>query len=177
MASLLEVSPSPALTLSTPEEYARPSPAVVAASWTLSPETSIPLAVLIDMTPAVRSSPAPARLDASSSLPLEKLMPELVARSTATSSAETAIPSPPTTSMVFPVLVIPAPAVIWPAPENCANTRSSVPTTSDPASLVHTKPLPSSVPASMKVKTPAAPLGPPTRRSSTRVGAPESAIS
>jgi hypothetical protein len=61
------------------------------------------------------------------------------------------------TLKVFPVFVIPVPAIILPAPENCVNTNASVPTISALVSLVHTQPESLfTVPFSMKINAPAA---------------------
>ena len=65
------------------------------------------------------------------------------------------IPSPPTTSNVLPDLVNPSPAVIWPAPENCANVSDVVPTVIL-SLVVNTNPESEfTVPSSIKVNAPA----------------------
>ena len=58
----------------------------------------------------------------------------------------------------LPLLLIAAPAVIWPAPENCEKVSEAVATTSDPALFVHTHPDSALVvPCSTKQKAPATP--------------------
>ena len=58
------------------------------------------------------------------------------------------------TLIVSPVLAIPSPAVIWPAPLNCVNTNAVVPTLIVPL-FVKTNPLsPLVVPSSIKVNEP-----------------------
>ena len=60
----------------------------------------------------------------------------------------------PTTSIVLPVFVKPAPAEIWPAPENCSKVILVVPSVGVPF-VVRTKPLSAfAVPSSTKVNAP-----------------------
>ena len=71
---------------------------------------------------------------------------------TCTLSALTVMPAPAPTSSVLPVLVRPAPEVIWPAPENCAQVTAVVPSV-PPWSAVQTQPVSAlAVPCSTNVK-------------------------